>query len=106
MLVLIKEWSPHIEKSWKDVNENFSNPWRHLVCFRGPEVNIENKDSHADTKENCDETIHNISMIEPESVKNHRKKYKLSKQRNNKRGGRDDLSKEEEEHSEGEQDVD
>ena len=42
--------------------------------------------------------------MEPEGVENHREKYKLAEERNDKRGGGDDLGEEEEEHSEGEQD--
>ena len=51
MFVFIKVRPSHVEKSGKDMYENFSNPWSHLVRFWGSEMNIENKNSHTNAEE-------------------------------------------------------
>ena len=40
VFIFVKERPSHIQKSGKDMDENFSDPRSHLVCLWGSEVNI------------------------------------------------------------------
>ena len=50
MLVEVIEGPPHDEQPWQDVDEDSPDPWRHRVGLRGPEMNVEYDDGHANTE--------------------------------------------------------
>ena len=72
------------------MDEDSSDPGRHGVGLRGPEVDVENHHGDADT----------------EGVEDHGEEDELAEEGHHQGGGRDDLGQQEEEHGEGEEDTD
>ena len=87
--VMLQRRSPHYQQPGQDVDEDSSDPGRHGVGLWGPEVDVKNHHGDADT----------------EGVEDHGEEDKLPEQGHHQGGGRDDLGQQEEEHGEGEEDV-
>ena len=90
MFVLVKVRSLNVEKTGENVDEDLTDPGSHLVGLRTSEMNVEHKNCYADA----------------EGVEDHGEEDKLSEEGHHQGGGRDDLCQQEEEHGEGEEDVD
>ena len=50
VFIFIKVWSLDVEQPGQNMNEHLPHPGRHLVCFWGAEVNIQNQHSHTYTE--------------------------------------------------------